>query len=86
MCVCALCVCGYVAAGRCVAVRGLTKEFDTPDGVKRAVDGVDLTMYEGQIFALLGHNGVYVCVSEVGYVSILVWICVYLSVYGCVSI
>lgn len=38
-------------------MRGLRKEFDTPDGVKKAVDGVDLTMYEGQIFALLGHNG-----------------------------
>jgi ATP-binding cassette subfamily A (ABC1) protein 3 len=23
----------------------------------RAVDGVNLRMYEGQIFALLGHNG-----------------------------
>jgi ABC-type multidrug transport system fused ATPase/permease subunit len=46
-----------VPAGRCVTVRGLRKEFDTPDGIKKAVDGVDLTMYEGQIFALLGHNG-----------------------------
>lgn len=44
-------------AGRCVTIRGLRKEFDTPDGIKKAVDGVDLTMYEGQIFALLGHNG-----------------------------
>jgi ABC-type lipoprotein export system ATPase subunit len=43
--------------GRCVAVRGLRKEFDTPDGVKVAVDNIDLTMYEGQIFVLLGHNG-----------------------------
>jgi ABC-type multidrug transport system fused ATPase/permease subunit len=39
------------------AVRGLRKEFDTPDGIKVAVAGVDMTMYEGQIFALLGHNG-----------------------------
>jgi ATP-binding cassette, subfamily A (ABC1), member 3 len=45
------------AAGKCVAVRGLRKEFDTPDGTKVAVDNVDLTMYEGQIFVLLGHNG-----------------------------
>jgi ATP-binding cassette, subfamily A (ABC1), member 3 len=37
--------------------RGLRKEFDTPDGTKVAVDNVDLTMYEGQIFVLLGHNG-----------------------------
>ena len=35
----------------------LRKEFDTPDGIKKAVDGVDLTMYEGEIFALLGPNG-----------------------------
>jgi ATP-binding cassette subfamily A (ABC1) protein 3 len=26
-------------------------------GPKKAVQGVDLTMYNGQIFALLGHNG-----------------------------
>lgn len=34
-------------------VRGLKKTF----GKKQAVRGVDLTMYSGQIFALLGHNG-----------------------------
>jgi ABC-type branched-subunit amino acid transport system ATPase component len=44
-------------AGRCVAVRGLRKEFSTPDGTKVAVDGVDLDIFEGQIFVLLGHNG-----------------------------
>lgn len=44
-------------AGRGLAVRGMRKAFDTPDGVKLAVAGVDLDMYEGQIFALLGHNG-----------------------------
>lgn len=44
-------------AGRCVSVRGLTKSFNTPDGVKVAVDNLDLDMYEGQIFCLLGHNG-----------------------------
>jgi len=43
--------------GRCVSVQKLRKEFDTPDGTKVAVDDVDLTMYEGQIFVLLGHNG-----------------------------
>ena len=26
-------------------------------GAKRAVDGTNLTIYNGQIFALLGHNG-----------------------------
>ena len=43
--------------GRCIALRGLTKTFPTPDGVQTAVDGVDLDMFEGQIFGLLGHNG-----------------------------
>ena len=38
-------------------VKGLRKQFDTPDGVKRAVDGVNLSMFEGQITCLLGHNG-----------------------------
>ena len=51
----ALCDLGRV--GRSLAVRGMRKTFDTPDGVKLAVSGVDLDMYEGQIFALLGHNG-----------------------------
>lgn len=40
--------------GRCVSVRGLRKEFPTPDGVKLAVDDVDLTLLEGQITVLLG--------------------------------
>jgi len=39
--------------GECLKVRGLVKEF----GTKRAVNGTNLTMYKGQIFALLGHNG-----------------------------
>ena len=43
--------------GRCIKVRGLRKEFDAPDGVKTAVDNLTVDMYEGQIFALLGHNG-----------------------------
>ena len=34
-------------------VRRLIKTF----GTKRAVDGTNLTIYNGQIFALLGHNG-----------------------------
>lgn len=39
--------------GNGVHIRGLRKEF----GDKTAVDGLDLSMYNGQIFALLGHNG-----------------------------
>ena len=38
-------------------VKGLRKDFDTPDGVKHAVDGLNLAMFEGQITCLLGHNG-----------------------------
>ena len=38
-------------------VKGLKKDFDTPDGVKHAVAGVNLAMFEGQITCLLGHNG-----------------------------
>jgi len=43
--------------GSCVAVRKLTKVFSTPTGQKIAVNDFDLTMYSGQITALLGHNG-----------------------------
>ena len=45
------------ADGQCIAIAGLHKEFDTPDGKITAVDSVNMTMVEGQIFALLGHNG-----------------------------
>lgn len=38
---------------RCVRLIGLRKEF----GEKTAVAGLNLTMYEGEIFVLLGHNG-----------------------------
>ena len=38
-------------------MRGLYKQFDTPDGVKVAVNKLGMTMYEGEIFCLLGHNG-----------------------------
>ena len=34
-------------------IRGLCKTF----GDKKAVDNTNITMYQGQIFALLGHNG-----------------------------
>lgn len=36
-----------------VTIRGLRKEF----GSKKAVNGVDLDLYFGQITVLLGHNG-----------------------------
>ena len=43
--------------GNCVIINGLRKVFSTPDGPKVAVDGLNVIMYEGQIFVLLGHNG-----------------------------
>lgn len=39
---------------QCLRIEDLTKEYE--DGVQ-AVDGINLKMYSGQIFALLGHNG-----------------------------
>jgi ATP-binding cassette subfamily A (ABC1) protein 1 len=42
---------------RCLVIRRLRKTFSTPDGKNVAVKGLNLSMYEGQIFALLGHNG-----------------------------
>jgi len=42
----------------CVDIRNLRKEFVTPQGIcKVAVNGLNLTMFQGQITALLGHNG-----------------------------
>jgi hypothetical protein len=46
---------------KCIETKFLRKEFSTPDGVLVAVNNLCLTMYEGQIFALLGHNGVSNC-------------------------
>mmetsp|Transcript_45107 Transcript_45107/g.130239 ORF Transcript_45107/g.130239 Transcript_45107/m.130239 type:complete len:2061 (+) Transcript_45107:77-6259(+) len=41
-----------------VSVRDLKKEFRNAAGVKvKAVDGLNLTMYQGECFCLLGHNG-----------------------------
>ncbi len=50
---------GIAAAGGTVELRGLVKTFlSASDGTeRRAVDGVDLTLYSGQILVLLGHNG-----------------------------
>eukprot|EP01041_Mallomonas_annulata_P008266 gene8266-17008_t len=41
----------------CVEIKHLKKEFHTATGIKLAVDDLNLTMYNGQITALLGHNG-----------------------------
>ncbi|RHY33240.1 hypothetical protein DYB32_001770 [Aphanomyces invadans] len=45
-------------SGDCIQICGLRKAFATEDGVaKVAVHSLNLTMYAGQITALLGHNG-----------------------------
>lgn len=41
----------------CVEIKDLYKEFKTNTGIKVAVDGLNLTLYNGQINVLLGHNG-----------------------------
>ena len=46
-----------VQEGTCVNIINLYKVFKTRNGDKVAVDGLNLTMYSGQITALLGHNG-----------------------------
>ncbi|KAF1333137.1 Atp-binding protein, partial [Globisporangium splendens] len=44
--------------GTCLQLRGLRKTFTLEDGEEKvAVEGLDLSMYCGQITALLGHNG-----------------------------
>ena len=42
---------------RCIQIKNLVKVFSTPVGPKIAVNDLNVTMYEGQIFCLLGHNG-----------------------------
>jgi len=43
---------------RCIKLSNISKVFPgAAGGAKVAVKGMDLTMYEGQIFVLLGHNG-----------------------------
>ncbi|KAA0056173.1 ABC transporter A family member 1 isoform X7 [Cucumis melo var. makuwa] len=43
--------------GRCIQIRNLHKVYDTKMGKFCAVDNLQLTLYESQILALLGHNG-----------------------------
>ena len=46
-----------VNSKKCVDIRQLYKHFQTATGIKVAVDSLNLTMFSGQITALLGHNG-----------------------------
>ncbi|KAG9132657.1 hypothetical protein Leryth_016697, partial [Lithospermum erythrorhizon] len=43
--------------GRCIQIRNLHKVYDTRKGNCCAVNSLQLTLYENQILALLGHNG-----------------------------
>ncbi len=38
-------------------IKGLRTNFDTPDGVVRAVNNVNITLKRGEIFALVGESG-----------------------------
>jgi peptide/nickel transport system ATP-binding protein len=40
-----------------ISIRGLTVEFRIPRGILRAVDNVDLDIYEGEILGLAGESG-----------------------------
>ncbi|KAJ9543250.1 hypothetical protein OSB04_022957 [Centaurea solstitialis] len=43
--------------GRCIQIRNLHKVYSSSKGKCCAVDSLQLTLYENQILALLGHNG-----------------------------
>ncbi|KAG9457355.1 hypothetical protein H6P81_001863 [Aristolochia fimbriata] len=43
--------------GRCIQIRNLQKVYEIRKGKCCAVDSLQLTLYENQILALLGHNG-----------------------------
>ncbi len=45
------------ASERAISVRGLRKTYKTKDGPVHAVDGLDLDVHHGEVFALLGPNG-----------------------------
>lgn len=40
-----------------ISLRGIQKVFATKDGPVTAVDGVDLTIEEGEIFGVIGYSG-----------------------------
>jgi len=46
-----------IKEGKCIFIRDMCKTYATNTGPKNAVDRLNLTMYSGQVTALLGHNG-----------------------------
>ena len=40
-----------------LSITGLRKIYQQGNGSRVAVDGLTLDLYEGQVLALLGHNG-----------------------------
>ena len=46
-----------IKEGKCIFIRDMCKTYATNTGPTHAVDHLNLTMYSGQITALLGHNG-----------------------------
>ncbi|KAJ8437049.1 hypothetical protein Cgig2_025896 [Carnegiea gigantea] len=45
------------AEAKCLQIRNLSKVYSSKKGICCAVDSLELTLYENQILALLGHNG-----------------------------
>jgi len=54
-------------------VRGLTVEFNTAGGRFRAVDGVDLSVGEGEVLAIVGESGSGKSVSMLAVMGLLPW-------------
>jgi hypothetical protein len=55
-------VLAQIAAKTCIQITGLVKEFTTTNGIKRAVDNLNLNIFSGEITALLGNYYIF-CLS-----------------------
>lgn len=40
-----------------IELKNFVKEYHSKKGIQRAVDGIDLEIYEGEFFGFLGPNG-----------------------------
>jgi dipeptide transport system ATP-binding protein len=54
-------------------IRNLTVEFETTQGAFRAVDGVDMTLDEGQILGVVGESGSGKSVTVLALMGLLPW-------------